>query len=208
MRKVRGWFCCLGLVTLGSAHELTTRATLASYTIILMPDHPYSSAAVEAMQREASDILKRSGVAIRLLAGYKGEDLDGSIVVVNLRGRCDMDAGLPVSSSGPLGWTHSENGMVLPFAELACDPIRAAVQSALPDLDAPRGNNLLGRAMGRVLAHELYHIAGETAKHGRDGVAQEALSPRDLTVNNLELDPEDAETIRSRQAESSPAGTR
>ena len=41
--------------------------------------------------------------------------------------------------------------------------------------------------MGRVLAHELYHIVADTSVHGRDGVAQAAFTPRQLTSGPLEL---------------------
>jgi hypothetical protein len=52
-----------------------------------------------------------------------------------------------------------------------------------------RGNVLLGRAMGRVLAHELYHIVADTSDHGREGVTQASLTPRELTAGQLELRP-------------------
>jgi hypothetical protein len=41
--------------------------------------------------------------------------------------------------------------------------------------------------MGRVLAHELYHIVANTAEHGDEGVTQTALSARELTSGQLEL---------------------
>jgi hypothetical protein len=203
MRTVCVRLCCLSFVALGSARELATER----YTVILLPDHQYSAVALQEMGREASTVLMRSGIALRLHIGHSTEVFDGTLVVVNLRGRCDMNEGPPAVQGGPLGWTHSENGSLLPFAELACEPIRGSVQSALPGRDAARGNTMLGRAMGRVLAHELYHIAGETFKHGRDGVAQAMLSPQDLISNRLELDPEDVETIRGKSA-SLEAGSR
>jgi hypothetical protein len=43
--------------------------------------------------------------------------------------------------------------------------------------------------MGRVLAHELYHIVADTSDHGREGVTQASLTPRELTAGQLELRP-------------------
>jgi hypothetical protein len=194
MRTVCVWFCCFSFVGFGSGRESPGEP----YTVLVLPDQPYSAVALEEMGREASSILKRSGISLRLHIGYTNEVFDGTLVVVNLRGTCDMEEGPPAVRRGPLGWTHSVNGKLLPFAELACEPIRGAVESALPGQDASRANTILGRAMGRVLAHELYHIAGETFKHGHDGVAQAALSPEDLISNHLELDRGDVETIQSR----------
>ena len=50
--------------------------------------------------------------------------------------------------------------------------------------------------MGRVLAHELYHIVADTSEHGRDGVAQAALSPRQLTSGLLELEPPEVAAVQ------------
>ena len=71
------------------------------------------------------------------------------------------------------------------------------VQSAIGDGNALRSNILLGRAMGRVLAHELYHIVADTAEHGDNGVAQSSLSARELTSGQMELRPADVDAIQS-----------
>ena len=194
MRSIAVWICSLCLPALGLAGQFAA----GRYTVILMPGHRYSTLAVQEMGREAAVILKRSGIDVQLHIGYTREVFEGSLVVVNLRGNCDMEEDSPAAQGGPLGWTHSANGALLPFAELACEPIRAAVQSAPAGLGASRGNAMLGRAMGRVLAHELYHIAGETLEHGRDGVAQPSLTAQELTSSQLQLDREDVATIQHR----------
>ena len=119
------------------------------------------------------------------------------LVVVKLVGRCDMDGSPALLIPGPLGWSHESDGVVLPFSDLACDNIRGAVQNALLAGNQARGNVLLGRAMGRVLAHELYHVVADSAEHGEDGVAQPALSARELTSGQLELRPSDVGAIQS-----------
>lgn len=166
-------------------------------TAVVMSDAPYSRVAIREMGREAARILKKSGVSLRWHLGKPAQAVNGLLIVVKLVGRCDMD-GLPAFLiPGPLGWSHEVNGVILPFSDLACDNIRGAVQSALLRRNQLRGNVLLGRAMGRVLAHELYHIVADTAEHGEDGVAQPALSPRELTSEQIELRPADVEAIQS-----------
>ena len=49
--------------------------------------------------------------------------------------------------------------------------------------------------MGRVLAHELYHVVADTAEHGKDGVGQRTLSARELTTGQLEFRHSDVETV-------------
>jgi hypothetical protein len=166
-------------------------------TAVVMPDGRYSRVALREMAREAAHILKQSGVSLHWHLGESTQAVDGLLVVVKLVGRCDMDGPAAFLMPGPLGWSHAVNGVVLPFSNLACDNIRGAVHSALPPWNQLRGNVLLGRAMGRVLAHELYHIVADTAEHGEDGIAQPALSARELTAGQMELQPSDVEAIQS-----------
>jgi hypothetical protein len=166
-------------------------------TAVVMPDGPYSRVAIREMGREAARILKKSGVSLHWHLGEPAEVVDGRLVVVELVGRCDMDGPLAFLMPGPLGWSHEVNGVILPFSYLACDNIRGAVQGSQIGGNPLRGNVLLGRAMGRVLAHELYHIVAGTAEHGEGGVAQAALSARELTLGQLELRPSDVEAIQS-----------
>ncbi len=166
-------------------------------TAVLMPDGRYSRMAITEMGREAARILKHSGVALRWRLGPTAQVADGLLVVVQLRGRCDMDSPSAVPKPGALGWSHEVNGTVLPFSELACDSIRGAIQSAWLPHNYVQANMSLGRAMGRVLAHELYHIVADTGEHGQDGVAQPALSARDLTLGLLELQPAAVAAIQS-----------
>jgi hypothetical protein len=181
-------FCAVPLL----AHQPSTPVTA-----VVLPDGHYSKLALREMDREASHILKQSGVSLRLRVGAPPQAVSGLLVVVKLRGRCDMDGSPAYLVRGPLGWAHLVDGVILPFSDLDCKNLRGAVQSAISDGNQQRGNVLLGRAMGRVLAHELYHIVGATAVHGRDGVTQAALSPRELTSGQLELGPTDISAVEN-----------
>jgi len=48
---------------------------------------------------------------------------------------------------------------------------------------------MYGRALGRVVVHELYHALLSTRVHSRTGVARFRQSGRDLTREKLALDP-------------------
>ena len=166
-------------------------------TAVVMPDGQYSGVAIREMGREAAHILKHSGVSLRWVVGAPAQAVNGLLVVVNLVGHCEMDGSPALLVSGPLGWSHEVNGTILPFSDLACDNLRGAVQSAMTGGNQVRGNVLLGRAMGRVLAHELYHIVADTSRHGHAGVAQEALSPRQLISGQLELQPSESAAVQN-----------
>lgn len=166
-------------------HELFAHQETTPVTAVVLTDAPYSNLAIREMGREAARILKQSGVSLHWRVGASAQPVSGLLVVVKLQGHCDMDGSPALAVSGPLGWTHEVDGKMLPFTDLACDKLRGVIEASRHDQS--RGNALLGRAMGRVLAHELYHITADTSQHGRDGVAQAALTPSELTSGSLDL---------------------
>ena len=58
----------------------------------------------------------------------------------------------------------------------------------------------MGRAMGRVLAHELYHIFGETRKHGSSGVASAYHTRGELLAPEFNFSERESEMFRDFQA--------
>jgi hypothetical protein len=164
---------------------------------VVLPDGRYSKVAVREMSREAAHILKKSGILLRSRVGVPSQAVSGMLIVVKLVGHCDMDGSPAFLETGPLGWAHEVDGTMLPFSDLACENLRGAVEAAIADGNPARANVLLGRAMGRVLAHELYHIVADTSEHGHEGVAQAALTPRELTSGQLELRPSELSAVAS-----------
>jgi hypothetical protein len=164
--------------------------------IAILPQGPYAPEAVRAMANEVSQIMKRSGLKLEWHMDSMGRTFDEPLAVVKLLGTCGMDRRAAAGKPGPLGWTDVADGAMLPFSELACDRIRSSIASVLHIDDPVRGNQLLGRAMGRVLAHELFHIVAATQQHTGSGVSQAGLSPKDLIADRLELDPEAVELLQ------------
>jgi len=64
--------------------------------------------------------------------------------------------------------------------------------------DFAKADLLLGRALGRVLAHEVVHILSKSGAHGRTGVEKTALSGSQLIAPELRLGPDDLERIHAR----------
>jgi hypothetical protein len=75
---------------------------------------------------------------------------------------------------------------VIPFSEVKCDDVRSALGTAhLPANPAER-DLLYGRALGRVLAHELFHVLHASAVHSKSGVTQKYLSASKLTNDHVD----------------------
>lgn len=156
-----------------------------------------SPIAVEAMQRETEALLVASGMqpAWRFLKQRdKGESFD-SVVVVRFKGACRPNVETAGSEWEPfaeqvrLAATKTRSGQVLPLAEVECDNVGRAVQKLPLKQRAPA----LGGALGRVVAHELYHILLNTTGHATKGIARSVVNWDDLiarkatfTVGDLE----------------------
>jgi hypothetical protein len=118
-----------------------------------------------------------------------GEDFD-FVAVSSFEGSCST-AEIPHAHSktiGSLADTSISNGRVLPFFRVDCSRIVRMLQPQLESL-SPRSRQLMiGRALARVMAHELYHIVAGTAEHRDIGVAKAMFSSHDLTAPRFDFD--------------------
>jgi len=155
-----------------------------------------------ALQEEVESIMAPIGLRFewRDLNRSRGNEVSAELAVVTVRGRCDV-AGLVNRSrvEGPLGFTHVSDGQILPFAEVNCDRVRNFVQGDLLAFHADDREAVFGRALGRVLAHELYHVFANTTRHG-SGVAKESYSVRDLLGEDFQFQQRESLMLKSTRA--------
>jgi hypothetical protein len=175
-----------------------TRTSSSPLAILFRFDGPYSQAAFQEMERELTTLMEPSAVRPEW---HDRRDITQSdsfqrLVMVNFHGRCRAEpAAAPAGGDRPLGWTHVVDGRVLPFSDVECDRVRASIHSAngmrqLSDL-------VLGRALARVLAHELYHVLARTSTHPSVGLAKRSLSGLELSSDRLELNPSGMNRVKS-----------
>jgi hypothetical protein len=173
-------------------------ARAADVTVVMDFDGPRSDRAVQQMKSETEQIFKGANVHLdwreRGEIGRKSYD---NLVMVRFKGKCVLEP-VPIlyDERGPFAFSYSSDGDVLPFSEVECDRVTATVQSAMWGDDFARPDYVMGRALGRVLAHELVHILTRSAAHGNEGVTKPALSGRDLIGAPLRLSRTDVERLR------------
>ncbi len=187
------WICALTCLAVPSAFG-------EGITIVLDFQGPRSERSVAEMKREFAGIMKDSALHFdfRSRSQASREDLS-DLVVVRFTGKCVMDpVGYLYDERGPMAFTYSTDGIVQPFSEVACDKVTSAIRSAMAGGDFAKSDLLLGRALGRVLAHEVMHILSKSGAHGRTGVAKTALSGSQLIAPELRLEPEDVARIHGR----------
>jgi hypothetical protein len=164
-------------------------------TILLDFEKGPSQATLGEMNREIQNLLKKTGVRldVRLRSEVPEHQDFEDVVLLRFRGTCKASHFVPLlDERGPFGWSHTSDGTILPFADVACDHVRRAVEEAIFGGQKAQRDLLFGRALGRVVAHELYHIIGGVHTHGKKGLAQAALSGRELVADRMTLEPEDA----------------
>ncbi len=199
MRSVAA--CCLlsGLcslvLTAGGASE-----TPAPLTVLFHFDGPYSETSVLAMKREFASIIKGSGLTVdwRERDEVRATDSFANFVVVKFRGKCVLEPiGQLYDERGPFALTYSTDGTVLPFSEIECDKVTHSVRGALDGDDFARADMLFGRALARVVAHEVFHMIAGTPSHAENGIAKRALSGSQLISGELRFGAADLERIHA-----------
>ena len=170
-------------------------------TVVVDFEGAHSERSVQEMKREAETILKPSGVRLEWRANSEvGRESYGNLVLVRFKGRCVLQPDpMLYDERGPYAFTYSSDGEVLPFTEVDCGHVIASVQGALWGDDFARRDYLMGRALGRVVAHELVHVLTRSGTHSADGVGQTGLSGKDLVGAPLRLSRADLERLRTRE---------
>jgi hypothetical protein len=184
--------CALFPASIGTAPEVA---------IVVQADETFSPQAWAAMEAESKRIARQAGVRVRFVERANAhEEVFNDLVVFRMRGRCEMDA-FPamLDERGPFAWAFTADGNVLPFGEVRCDRVRESVKTALRPSDHSRADELFGRALGRVVAHELYHMLANTMSHGKSGVTRDALSARQLVSEKLDLGAHERDALEARR---------
>ena len=186
---------CLALPLWCSEHE----APVAVALYIDFEQAP-SATVLDALQQETEAIMAPVGTEFewRSLKSVTGGQVSTQLAVVKFRGRCESHgvfAAHPLKP-GALGWTHLSDGAILPFADIDCDGIRQFIQLGLLAVDPQERSEAYGRAVGRVLAHELYHIFARTTHHGANGVGKATYSVHDLLEREFHFEDHESEALR------------
>jgi hypothetical protein len=190
-------FCAITVAALATLLSADTPAHAAGVTIVLDFQGPRSERSVQEMKRELEGIMKNSGLAFEWrLRDEAHQGTSNNLVVVRFKGKCVLEpVGYLYDERGPLAFTYTTDGAIQPYSEVACDKVTASVRSAMFGGDYANADELLGRALGRIVAHELVHILSKSGAHARDGVEKAALSGKLLIAPDLHLDPEDLEKL-------------
>ena len=158
---------------------------------------------VAALKSELEENWRQSRVDFdwRPYLAIRQGDTFPDLVVVHFRGNCQAAPGFslvanprqPAMTGGfsdeALAYSPVVDGVVQPFSSVLCDRVHTLVT---PDMNGrstapPEPAPLYGRALGRVLSHELYHILNQTRQHDRTGLAKSRLSATQLLAPKFDF---------------------
>ena len=189
--------CCL---TLAALPVLSAAADVSPVAVFTHFQRPVSERVFDSMRREVESIMSPLGFPLewKSLDGVRGNEVAAALAVVTFQGTCDtgglLNAGGKMS---PLGITHVTDGVVIPFTEIDCESLRNFLQRDLLRSLAKDRDADFGRAAGRVLAHELFHIFAGTKHHGSEGVGKPAFTERELMAERFSFQAAEFRELRA-----------
>jgi len=187
-------------VCLVFATAATATSHLASgLTVILDFRGAHSDSSIREMERESGSILKTTGLKLDWrLRDDAPKSAYPNLVVMTFNGNCKfLPAPRGYDEFGPLAFTETTDHVIQSFGQVDCDHVVEAARSAMFGADYAHAELLVGRALGRVVVHEIVHMLTRSAEHGRDGVFEAALSGRQLIAPSLPLSAVDADRLMS-----------
>lgn len=176
---------------------------LQRLAIILDVEQPLSGLTLAAMHAELQDLLTPAGILPVLhfaeAVVHVGETYD--VVTVFLEGCSLVPPGyqspLPLV---PLGWVTKTDGEFLPIIHIDCSLTASHVGSAIVWNQAGLSKPLMGRALARILVHELLHYLTNSAEHSGSRLFGKSMDPSALIEPGIKLEPCDLQSLRESAA--------
>lgn len=145
------------------------------------PGDPRLTGHYESELRNAMDDL---GLRTRFVSLEEATSQSFSGRIVVLRMVEDTAASRRHLASVPstaLAWTHAPDGSITPFGIVDLAALRRFLGSRLPAALLGQDSLILGRALGRVSAHEIFHMITRSKEHSPRGLMQVSLTVDELT---------------------------
>jgi hypothetical protein len=183
---------CLLCVSIASGSELEVCNDVVVY---LKPADGLSAAAIAETKFELAFLLRAIGTRVIWWDAEKSQSgTDQTLIVADFTGTCALTASPypppDFSSLPPLAHAPVANGQVLPFAYVDCATLNQLIGPVLARQAIDPREYMYGRAIGRLLAHEIHHILAQTGEHAAAGIAKQSFSANDLLAARFAFEPE------------------
>lgn len=146
----------------------------------------------EALRREVSKQLSFVGFHVDWWdAHVTGAVTDSNLVVAKLKGSCVPPVTVSTgrradAGGGKLATSRLDGNQIQPFIAVDCNLVSDFLGLSLHG--GGERDVLYGRALGKLMSHELYHVLARTAKHSKTGIARENVTAQELLSNDFDFD--------------------
>jgi hypothetical protein len=171
--------------------------------IVLDPVVPMSGTTVRAMRDELDRLLRPAGISpeVYLMADEVHLGKVDDLVIVSLKGCSVVPVGLPrLGKVSRLGWVVRVDGEMLSTIHVDCTEVGAHVSSALVWAQQGFSKTMMGRALARVLVHELLHYLTGSVEHSGSRLFREQVDAQTLVDPRVELETGDVAALREASA--------
>ena len=147
----------------------------------------------DEMKREVDTLMEGAGYTVswRYPGDFGQDEGDAAVIVSEFQGICEVPRPgttlAPPETGTILASTAVSDGEVLPFIGVDCATVARLLAPELPN-EAARRNFLYGRALGRVVAHELFHALTGTREHDDSGIAKHSFRASDILAEQFEFE--------------------
>jgi hypothetical protein len=149
---------------------------------------------LQEMKREVKALMQTAGYHVewRDLEKSRHDVVGASLVVLELRGVCQVPQRAasvePLRVAASLASSAVVNSEVLPFSWLECETLTKLLGPSLAKEPGGRRDFLYGRAMGRLVAHELLHVLTKARGHDDAGIGKPSFSAKDVLAEHFEFE--------------------
>lgn len=152
----------------------------------------------DEFRMETERILQVAGVDLAWRSPNQAGSRDSfsRMVVMSFRSGCTPALTTARRGGTALGVTSVTGGRVLPFVELDCHRVQESAEMGGCQTRSLRCAAILGRALARVAAHEMFHVLTASRAHAKSGLMKAAFDRQDLRGPELSFSRESIGRLR------------
>ena len=172
-----------------------------SLSLLTRFDRSPDLSVIDWMEKEVARLFSGTGLNISWQHDLKMShwEIADLPVSVQFRGNCRIQPGaLSLATDGPMAWTAVQDGEILPSIEVDCGRTAEMIWQIRGTTPVLLVNRAFGLALGRVIAHELYHYLTRSTNHRESRLFSKGMTSMDLTLPNIQFDAAEMDALRKR----------
>jgi hypothetical protein len=160
--------------------------------VVLAFEASPSDPVLTAIQGEVERIFAtaRADVDVLVLKGSLEVRQADRIIHIDVKGTCASNPRRVRITQSALAAMFGDDRELQPIGIINCQTLASYLGAVSPPV--------FGRALGRVLAHEIYHYVTQRRDHSARGLFAAALTDVSLTADELSFTEHDVQTLNSR----------